>query len=247
MSPRARGLFVTGTDTEIGKTEVACGILRAFAAHGHRVVGMKPVAAGARRVRGSWHNSDVEALRSAGNLRVARRLINPYLLPLTIAPHLAAQCAGMRIELNKIMRAYRQLAACADVIVVEGVGGFLVPLGERCDTAELARRLGLPIILVVGMRLGCISHALLTAAAIAERGIAFAGWIANRVDPTMRAYRGNIQTLEKRLGAPLLAEIAYRSQSAARRAEVDRTLQRAYLVQRLEEHPLLGAGRLHHA
>jgi len=245
VSQRARGLFVTGTDTGIGKTEVACGLLRAFAAHGHSVVGMKPVAAGARRVRGSWHNIDVDALRSAGNMRVARRLTNPYVFAPPIAPHLAAQRAGAHIEMNKIMRAYRQLAARADVVVVEGVGGFLVPLSERCDTAGLARRLGLPVILVVGMRLGCLSHALLTAAAIAERDLAFAGWIANRVEPAMREYRGNVQALEKRLGAPLLGEIAYRSQSAARRAEVDRALQRAHLAQCLESRPPLGRESLH--
>lgn len=234
MSRRARGLFVTGTDTGIGKTEVACGFLRAFAARGHSVVGMKPVAAGARQTHGSWRNTDVEALRSAGNMRVARRLMNPYVFALPIAPHLAAQRAGVHIEMNEIARAYRQLAARADVVVVEGVGGFLVPLSERADTAGLARRLGLPVILVVGMRLGCLSHALLTAAAIAERGLAFAGWIANKVDPAMREYRGNVQALEKRLKAPLLGEIAYRSQSAARRAEVDRALQCTHLVQPLE-------------
>ena len=234
MSQRARGLFVTGTDTGIGKTEVACGLLRAFAAHGHSVVGMKPVAAGARRARGPLRNTDVEALRSAGNMRVARRLRNPYLFASPIAPHLAAQRAGVDIEMNKIVGAYRQLAARADIVVVEGVGGILVPLSERRDTADLARRLDLPIILVVGMRLGCLSHALLTAAAIAERGLAFAGWIANRVDPAMREYRGNVQALEKRLDAPLLGEIAYRSQTAARRAEVDRALQRANLEQCLE-------------
>ncbi len=247
MSPRARGLFVTGTDTGIGKTEVACGLLRAFAAYGQSTVGMKPVAAGARLVRGSLRNTDVEALRSAGNMRVARRLMNPYVFTLPIAPHLAAQCAGIYIEMNKIVHAYRQLAARADVVIVEGVGGFLVPLNERCDSADLARRLNLPVVLVVGMRLGCLSHALLTAAAIAERGLAFAGWFANRVDPVMREYRGNVQALEQRLRAPLLGEIAFRSQSAARRAEVDRAMRRSQSDGCLEAVLCQGRGHSHRA
>ena len=234
MSQRARGLFVTGTDTGIGKTEVACGLLRAFAELGYSVIGMKPVAAGARRVRGTWRNSDVEAMRNAGNLHIARKLMNPYVFARPIAPHLAAQRTGTDIEINTIVHAYRQLTARADVVVVEGVGGFLVPLSDRYDTADLARRLDLPVILVVGMRLGCLSHALLTAAAIADRGLVFAGWVANRVEPAMREYRGNVMALEKRLDAPLLGEIAYRSQFAARRVEVDRSLKRARLLRCLE-------------
>ena len=219
-----KGYFITGTDTGVGKTEIACALLRAYAASGVAAVGMKPVAAGARLVNGRLRNDDVERLREAGNVRAARRLINPYLFAPPIAPHLAAERTGRRIEATRIVRAYRSLARCADVVIVEGAGGLLVPLNARTDSADLARRIGLPVLLVVGMRLGCLSHALLTQSALAARGLVFAGWFANRIDPRMRAYRGNVETLERRLDAPLLGEIAYRAQARARRIEVDRAL-----------------------
>ena len=216
--------FVTGTDTGVGKTELACGLLRAYAAAGRAVVGMKPIAAGARRVSGRLRNDDVERLRAASTVRVDRDAMNPYCFAPPIAPHLAARQSGRRIDVNVIACAYRALAARAEVVIVEGAGGLLVPLDERTDSADLVRRLRLPVILVVGVRLGCISHALLTAVALRARRLAFAGWFANRVDPAMREYRGNVETLCRRLSAPLLGEIPYRSEPRARAIAVDRAL-----------------------
>src|SRR5262245_28968659 len=208
---RRHGYFVTGTDTGVGKTEIACGLLRAYAASGLAAVGMKPVAAGARQVDGVLRNEDVERLRAASNVRAARSAVNPYLFAAPIAPHLAAERIGRRIDLGAIVSAYRGLARRADIVIVEGAGGLLVPLNERADSADLARRMRLPVLLVVGMRLGCLSHALLTQSAMATRGLVFAGWFANRIDPAMREYRGNVETLKRRLHAPLLGEIRYRA------------------------------------
>lgn len=226
-------MFVAGTDTGVGKTLVACGLLRAFAAQGYAAVGMKPVASGARVVRGRLRNADVGLLERASNVRARASLVNPYVFAAPIAPHLAAARAGIDIRVHTIERAFRALAARADIVVVEGVGGLLVPLDRDHTTADLARRLDLPILLVVGMRLGCLSHALLTSAAIASRRLELAGWIANRIDPHMRAYRDNVAALERRLGAPLLAEIAHGSRPRLRATEVDRALARGACVRAL--------------
>ena len=227
----AQGYFITGTDTGVGKTEITCGLIRVYGARGHAVVGMKPIAAGARRVGGELRNEDVERLRAAANVRVARPLMNPYLFAMPVAPHLAAEHLHRRIELRRILRAYRTIAARSDIVIVEGAGGLLVPLNASSDTADLARRMRLPVLLVVGMRLGCLSHALMTAAVIAARGLTFAGWFANRIDPHMREYRGNVETLRRRLGAPLLGELPYRAQPGARRIAIDRVLAHSSIVQ----------------
>ena len=204
-----RGLFVTGTDTGIGKTLVACALVRAIAARGRRAVGMKPVAAGAEFRDGAWRNDDVEVLAAASNVTVPERAANPYCLRLAVAPHIAAAEEGVTIELAEIQRAYAALCAVADVVVVEGVGGFRVPLNSGLDTAHLAQALGLPLVLVVGIRLGCISHALLTAEAIAARELRLAGWVANRVDPQMAKADENVASLRERIAAPLLGEVPY--------------------------------------
>jgi dethiobiotin synthetase len=217
------GFFVTGTDTGVGKTLVACSLLRAFASRGFRAVGMKPVASGAvPRAAGLVHD-DVERLVAAGNVAAPRERINPYCFAPPIAPHLAASAAGMRIDLDHIGRCFDALAAAADVVIVEGVGGFRVPLGPGADTAQLAARLALPVVLVVGMRLGCLNHALLTADAIAGRGLALAGWVANHIDPRMDAADENVQALEALIAAPLLARIAFTAtpDSAASAALLD--------------------------
>jgi dethiobiotin synthetase len=203
------GFFIAGSDTGIGKTLVAAALLHAYAGHGYRVLGMKPVAAGAELVDGVWVNEDVAVLRAAGNVQAEPDLLNPYLFREAIAPHIAAEHKGVRIEIPRIRAAYEALAAEADVVVVEGVGGLLVPLSEQKDAADLAVVLDLPLILVVGMRLGCINHALLTVEAIAARGLMLAGWVANRLDPAMAAYDENLSALSKRLPAPLLAELPY--------------------------------------
>ena len=204
-----QGVFIAGTDTHIGKTRVAAALLQACAALGYRVVGMKPVAAGTDLVDGQWVNEDVALLTAASNVRAAPEAVNPYLFREAIAPHIAADHKGARIEIPRIRSAYDALAEEADLVVVEGVGGLLVPLSEHKDAADLALALGLPVILVVGMRLGCINHALLTVEAIAARGLRLAGWVANRVDPGMAAYEENLLTLRRRITAPLLAEMPH--------------------------------------
>ena len=196
--------FVTGTDTEIGKTLVSSAMLHALTQCGVRGVGMKPVAAGAELRDGVWHNEDVDILAEAGNLALPAEQVNPYLLRDATAPHIAAAQEGVAIELEHILACYKRVAAAADAVVVEGVGGFRVPLNDRRDTADLAQQLNLPVILVVGLRLGCLNHALLTADAIAARGLTLAGWVGNVVDPGMRYGVDNLEALTARLPAPLL-------------------------------------------
>jgi dethiobiotin synthetase len=204
-----RGVFVTGTDTGVGKTLVACALIRAVVAEGRRVVGMKPVAAGARAGAQGLLSEDVAMLTAAGNVSAPLSQVNPYCFADAIAPHLAARAAGIDIELERISAAFRALAAVADFVAVEGAGGFRVPLNAREDMAALAVRLGLPVLLVVGMRLGCLNHALLTAEAIRSEGLTLAGWCANQIDPDMAALDENIDALAERMGAPLLARIGH--------------------------------------
>lgn len=201
--PPGQGYFITGTDTGVGKTLVACALLRALAARGARVVGMKPVAAGSED--GKFR--DVESLVAAGNVAAPREWVNPYAFEPPVAPHLTADRTGVRIELPVILAAYRMLRTVAERVVVEGAGGFRVPLNEGEDMADLARVLGLPVILVVGLRLGCLNHALLTAGAVRDSGLRLAGWVANAIDPGMLETDGNVATLEARLGCPLLARL----------------------------------------
>jgi len=196
--------FVTGTDTEIGKTLVSCAMLHALAQQGLRAAGMKPVAAGAELRDGVWHNEDVDRLAAAASIDLPVELSTPYLLRDAAAPHIAAQQEDVRIDAAHILACYKQIAARADAVVVEGVGGFRVPLSETFDTADLAQQLGLPVILVVGLRLGCLNHALLSAEAIAARGLKLAGWVANAADPGMRHSAANVDALKARLPAPLL-------------------------------------------
>jgi dethiobiotin synthetase len=199
------GFFVAGTDTGVGKTAFSAALLRSFAALGLRSAGMKPVAAGCEGGR----NDDVEALVAASSAQVDRSLVCPYLFEPPIAPHIAAREAGVKIDLTVIDAAFRELQAQVDVLIVEGVGGFRVPLNEHDDTAGMARRLGLPVILVVGLRLGCLNHALLSAQAIAAEGLDLAGWVANRIDPGMARADENVHALCERLRAPLIADVPF--------------------------------------
>jgi dethiobiotin synthetase len=203
----ARGFFVTGTDTGVGKTLVCAALLHAFAARGVSAVGMKPIVAGAVEVDGRWIYEDVEALRAASSVAAPDALINQYAFRAPIAPHIAAEREGVTIDVELIERAYAKLGALAEAIIVEGVGGFKVPLGPRVDTADLARRLNLPTILVVGMRLGCLNHALLTQAAIDAAGLPLAGWVANTLDARMPMFDENLTALKERIGAPLLGVV----------------------------------------
>jgi dethiobiotin synthetase len=206
--------FVVGTDTGVGKTHVACALLQALALHHPRVVGMKPVAAGVVPWGEGWASEDSIALRAASTVAVPSALDNPVLLPDPLSPHIAAARAGVQIDIHTIVQAYAALSAQADAVVVEGAGGFHVPLSDTTTGADLAVALGLPVVLVVGLRLGCLNHALLTAEAIAARGLTLAGWVANRVDPDMLAPDDNIAWLRQRLGAPLLADIPWGDHTA---------------------------------
>ncbi len=205
-----RGVFVTGTDTGVGKTLAACALLHAVSRRGVAVAPMKPIAAGAEWGAGRWVNADSLALLEAAGLGIdAIGDVTPVLLREPMAPHIAAQREGRRIEMPQIHAAFERLRSADRFVVVEGVGGFMVPLGDRIDSVDLARSLGLPVVLVVGMRLGCLNHALLTARAIEASGLPFAGWIANSVDPGMAVAEENRAALETRLAAPLLGSIPF--------------------------------------
>lgn len=206
----SRGIFVTGTDTGVGKTVAACALLLALRARGVAVAPMKPVAAGAGGHDGIEANADTLALIAAAGAGGGEMAdVTPVLLREPMAPHIAARREGRRITPAPILESFGRLAAGSRFVVVEGVGGFLVPLDDDWDAADLARELALPVVMVVGMRLGCLNHALLTARAIEASGLAFAGWIANRLDPLMAAPEENIEALRTRLPAPLLGRLPY--------------------------------------
>jgi len=203
MSP---AYFLTGTDTEIGKTFITCALLHHAAQRGLKAAGIKPVAAG---TDDAGVNEDVASIRAASNLALPPKIVNPYCFKAAIAPHIAAAEEGVSIDFAPIAAACDHARQLADLLIVEGVGGFRVPLGVDRDSADLAVALGLPVILVVGLRLGCINHALLTAEAIATRGLTLAGWVANRIDPAMPRQEENIAALAARLGAPLLGSVPH--------------------------------------
>ena len=197
--------FVTGTDTGIGKTIVSCALLSAYSARGNAVIGMKPVVTG--RVCGEW--ADVKAIVAASSIAAPREWVNPYAFIPPISPHLAAKQAGMEIDIEIIRQAYCNLQKISDVVVVEGVGGIMAPLNDRNDVVDMACTLGLPIILVVGMRLGCLNHALITAKIIQASGLKLAGWVANQIEPQMNSYDENLHTLKERLNCPLLGVLPF--------------------------------------
>lgn len=220
----SRGVFVTGTDTGVGKTLAACALIHALRARGLDVLPMKPIAAGAITHAGGWANEDSIALLRAAQADSSRMDdVTPILLREPMAPHIAAAREKRRIALAPLRAAFDRLAAACEFVVVEGVGGFEVPLGDGLDTIDLARALALPVVLVVGVRLGCLNHALLTKRAIRDCGLPFAGWIANAVDPAMTVAAENVAALEARLGAPLLARWAFQPKPdpAALAASID--------------------------
>jgi dethiobiotin synthetase len=216
--------FITGTDTGVGKTRTSCALIHALRQAGHaRVVGMKPVAAGCDWVEGEdghpgqWLNEDVAALRAASSLRVPPAFDNPYALPDAVSPHIAARKVEAEIDLGHIEASLHALQQHADAVVVEGAGGFIVPLFESehewATAADLAQRLRLPVIMVVGLRLGCLNHALLTQEAILSRGLTLAGWVANVVDADMPEQAANLATLQARIQAPMLAHWRWDAQA----------------------------------
>ena len=212
MNPaKKQAYFVTGTDTGVGKTFISSLLVRQFARRGLRSVGMKPVASGCECVDGRLVSEDAAQLLAASNVGLSIDDINPYAFEPAIAPHIAAQQAGMRIDLDHIQTVFKRLQAQVDVVIVEGAGGFYVPLDEQHDMADLAVKLGFPVILVVGMRLGCINHALLTAEAIRQRGLTLAGWVANQVDPGMAMLEENLQTLRQRMPASYLGWVPWQT------------------------------------
>ena len=214
--------FVTGTDTGVGKTLVAAALVHALVGalgpRGIRVAGMKPVAAGAAWHDGALRNDDVEALAAAGNSGAPRDELCPYLLPDALAPHIAAERAGVRLERAVILQAYARLRARAGAVVVEGVGGFRVPLGADFDTSDLARDLALPVVLVVGLRLGCLNHAALTVEVIAARGLALAAWVGNGIDPQMAEADRNMAALGRIIPAPCMGRVPWLERPDARLA-----------------------------
>lgn len=203
------GYFITGTDTGAGKTFATCALLLACAASGRRAAGMKPVASGCHWAPAGWRNDDALALQAHANVAADYALVNPYALPAATAPEIAAALAGVEIELAPILAAHAALAAQADVVLVEGVGGWLAPLSATLDQPTLARALGLPVILVVGLRLGCLNHARLSARAIHADGLPLAGWIATEVDPALEYAGEYFEALQRVLPAPLLGRLPH--------------------------------------
>lgn len=210
------GYFVTGTDTDVGKTFASAALIHALVASGRRVVGMKPVASGCTEDTGRRRNADADQLLAAGNVDAEYDLVCPYRFLPPIAPHIAASMEACEIDPAHIVSCYQRLAGQADRVVVEGVGGWCVPIGPELSMADVAVELGLPVILVIGARLGCINHALLTHEAIAMRGLTLAGWVYNRIDPRMDAADAVRESLRDRLPAPLLAELPHRSAAGPR-------------------------------
>lgn len=207
--------FITGTDTDAGKTLIAAALLARARRQGLTTLGLKPVAAGCARHAAGLRNADALALQALSQPPVAYRTVNPVALEPPIAPHLAAARAGRTIRLAELDDAVRPLLGePRDLLLVEGAGGWRVPLNDEEDLSGLAVRLGLPVILVVGVRLGCISHARLTLDAIRADGLRVAGWVATQVDAAMDDYTANLATLERRLDAPCLGKVPWLGESA---------------------------------
>lgn len=211
--PRLHGCFVTGTDTEVGKTRISAALLHWLAQAGWSSAGFKPVAAGTSLIDGQWVNEDVRALRQASSLALSDAEVGPFQFETACAPHIAAALQQLAIDRAAILRAAQALASRADLLVIEGVGGFCVPLGPDWDTADLACDFQLPVLLVVGLRLGCINHALLAAEAVRARGLPLAGWVGNSLSPGMPWIDENVATLRQRLlqqhGAPCLGLVPW--------------------------------------
>jgi dethiobiotin synthetase len=207
-----KGWFITGTDTEIGKTHITLALMDVLKQQGNKVVGMKPIASGCGKTDAGLRNSDALAIQAACSSHKAYELVNPYAFEPPIAPHLAARKSSVQIDIEQIVKLASRLAQDEDVILIEGVGGWMVPLGGGQMLADLARELDLPVILVVGMRLGCINHALLSAAAIRASGLQLAGWIANSIDPDMDEQDAVHDALKQLMDAPLLGQMPYKGQ-----------------------------------
>lgn len=203
-----KAIFVAGTDTDVGKTLVAAGLLQAANNQGLKTVAVKPIAAGCEQTEDGLRNADALLLQQTASLKISYEQVNPIALEPAIAPHIAAQQVGRRLDADRMAALCRGvMMQPADLVVIEGAGGWRVPLNSRQTLADLPKQLKVPVVLVIGMKLGCISHALLTVEAIVKDGLRLAGWVANRVDPDMSCYQENLDTLKGMLSAPLLGEI----------------------------------------
>jgi dethiobiotin synthetase len=205
----ASGIYITGTDTGIGKTTVSCALLHALRGRGLRAVGMKPVASGCERTPQGWRNDDALQLLAASDPQPDYALVNPYAFPDPTAPEIAAAAVGVRVESERLLVAFDALAAIADIVVVEGVGGWTAPLTAELDQADLARALDLPVVLVTGLRLGCINHARLSARVIRADGLRLLGWIGSAVDPEFRHAAETVSILQRVIDAPMLGLLAH--------------------------------------
>lgn len=206
---KLRGVFVTGTDTEVGKTWVTLGIMSNLQETGLRVIGMKPVASGSASTPDGLRNDDAERILAQGSMNLSYEEVNPIALEPPVAPHIAARAAGTDISIDRLVSAYRALEMRADCCVVEGVGGWLVPLNDRESLADLVSRLGIPVVMVVAIRLGCLNHALLTVESIVARGLTLMGWVANAPKPGANEMKTNITALTRRIDAPLVGVVPF--------------------------------------
>jgi len=212
----SQAYFIAGTDTDIGKTYIACALLEGFASLGKQTAAMKPIACGCDNTATGLRNEDALRLQQAASIDQPYEQVNPYALSPPIAPHLAAQLSRISFDFNRIETIYAQLAAKADITIVEGIGGWMVPLSDNTSSADLVQQLGLPVILVVGIRLGCLNHALLTTQSIQAQGCRLAGWVANIIDPEGLYIEENINSLKQRINAPLLGQVPWDKNANAR-------------------------------
>lgn len=213
-----RGFFITGTDTHVGKTLISCALITILKQRGTTVAGMKPVASGALLMADGLRNDDALALKLSAGLDIPYDWVNPYCFAESIAPHIAAKYAQQIIDIELIMTRAKQLQSKADTLIVEGAGGWKIPLNQHHSSADLAVALGLPIVLVVGLRLGCINHALLTADSIEQHGLPLAGWVANSLAPQLDAELDIIDTLHHRLPSPCWGHVPFLPHPAAPQA-----------------------------
>lgn len=225
----ARGIFITGTDTGVGKTLISCALMHALHTKGVQVVGMKPVASGSEHTPDGLRNEDALALQRAASKHVDYALVNPYCFAPAIAPHLAARQAGQHLEVAHLTSTYRRIEALAEIVVVEGAGGWRVPSEPAGYLSDFPEALQLDVILVVGLRLGCLNHALLTALAIQTGPCRLLGWVGNHLEPVFTEADANVQTLNQRLGAPCLGLIPYMASLSVQGAAA-----------RLNTNPMLG-------
>lgn len=207
------GIFITGTDTEIGKTRVACALLNTLSRQKINAVAMKPVASGAEFVESpdssALQNEDASDLMAASSIKLPYELVNPYVFQTPASPHIAAELDGRRIDVDTIVSSYKKIESQSEFVIVEGVGGWLAPLNEIQSVADMASALQLPVVLVVGMRLGCLNHALLTAQHIQQSGLQLSGWIANCMDENFSYLEENISMLVNKINAPLIARLDF--------------------------------------